>query len=455
LKTKVDNFATVLFGGASGLAPAASLRHMLTGFFRGLCDEDTDRRFHGITFCETDQKRYNAVKRELYRLASTPLFHNIEVTIDEIELPPPAERRVFGVRAPSPRESIYLIVRREKLPDSSPTYESSVLTAGAKATVIKGVKEVPSKQLRDHLNKIERSGFTFPGLEKFGRKLCELVLPPEIATALSRFPEHHLVVVHDAPSSRIPWETLNVGSHFPAAAGGMSRRYVADNLSIAKWLEQRRYGPKLDVLLIIDPTENLDGAKAEGKRIQALFDPHASSIKLDVMRGPQARKKDLLERFASGKYDVVHYAGHAFFDPLNPARSGIKCHRGEILSGADLAGVGNLPGLMFFNACEAGRIRNAEERKDSTLAMSKRIKRNVGLAEAFLRGGVANYVGTYWSVGDSSAQHFAEAFYGELIKGTPIGEALLEGRRKVQELESVDWADYILYGSPEFVLKIR
>jgi hypothetical protein len=35
-----------------------------------------------------------------------------------------------------------------------------------------------------------------------------------------------------------------------------------------------------------------------------------------------------------------------------------------------------------------------------------------------------------------------------------VGAALRAGRGKVlQEIKSVDWADYLLYGSPDFQLK--
>ena len=87
-------------------------------------------------------------------------------------------------------------------------------------------------------------------------------------------------------------------------------------------------------------------------------------------------------------------------------------------------------------------------------SVKKRLEESVGLAEAFLRGGVANYLGTYWPVGDASAKSFAETFYTELLIGKTIGEALLEGRKKVEkEVKSVDWADYIHYGGYDFVLK--
>ena len=79
----------------------------------------------------------------------------------------------------------------------------------------------------------------------------------------------------------------------------------------------------------------------------------------------------------------------------------------------------------------------------------------MGLAEAFMRGGAANYVGTFWPVGDAAAAAFAETFYKDLVLRESIGKALQNGRNAVRKLKSVDWADYIHYGSYDFVLKHR
>ena len=51
-----------------------------------------------------------------------------------------------------------------------------------------------------------------------------------------------LAVVHDAASSRIPWETLRLGDKTPALGAGLSHRYEADDLSIAKWLDATMTG---------------------------------------------------------------------------------------------------------------------------------------------------------------------------------------------------------------------
>ena len=171
-----------------------------------------------------------------------------------------------------------------------------------------------------------------------------------------------------------------------------------------------------------------------------------------------ATRPALLSALSSGRYDLIHYAGHAFFDPAKPERSGILCHGGIVLSGADLAGLGNLPTLAFFNACESGRIRRrgakaAVAPKKTAGDRVEQLAKGVGFAEAFMRGGVANFLATYWPVGDLAAKVFADALYGELMKGANVRDAIQRGRRAVRDTGSKDWADYLFYGDPSFIVK--
>ena len=115
--------------------------------------------------------------------------------------------------------------------------------------------------------------------------------------------------------------------------------------------------------------------------------------------------------------------------------------------------MGNLPGLVFFNACESARVRTRGEQRERSQNIDERLQRTVGLAEAFLRGGVANYIGTYWPVGDSAAKRFSEEFYKRIMNGAPVGQSLQAGRAAVRALRSVDWADYNHYGERNFTLK--
>ncbi len=453
----IQDVATVLVGGASGTGVLASLESLLAGFVKGLRDADATHKFRSVTLCETSTERFEEIKRELYRLSSTALFENLEVTFDEVRLPPAISAAPIARLAGAGPDPIYLLVRQESRTPSELAFRTSVLGAGSKATVVSGVRTVKRKALDDKLAEIESMSFTFQRSPAFGRDLAAMVVSEEALAVLAALKDRHVVVVHDAESSRIPWETLAVpGSRSEwlfAKEAGVSRRYVADHMSVARWLEERRQDTVLQMLLVVNPTLDLDGAEQEGKRVLDMLGAEPA-VRIDVLRGKDATRAALEKAFRSGRYDVIHYAGHAFFDPVDSGNSGILCAGKVVLSGRDLVGLGNLPALVFFNACEAGRVRRAPGRGTrSAPTIKERIDTNVGLAEAFLRGGVANYVGTYWPVGDHPAKLFAEQFYKSLMRGQSISAALVAGRKVVWESSSVDWADYIHYGSQNFVLK--
>jgi len=48
---------------------------------------------------------------------------------------------------------------------------------------------------------------------------------------------------------------------------------------------------------------------------------------------------------------------------------------------------------------------------------------------------------------------FGATFYKEVLGGKTIGGAVLNGRKAVLSTGDRDWADYILYGNFDFVLK--
>ena len=450
-RTDIEEFVTVPIGAGTGLGMEQAMEALLRGFFRGLDDADRAQGFRSVTFAEIDETRYEMLKWALYRLSSTPLFADVEVTLSEMRLPPAPVARRGGVPAGLP-PSIYLNVRvtaeRGKL-----KVDSSLLTTGAKATVMSGVTEVAESELRKHLEFIETEQFKHGAVAAFGSKLAAMVLDDSVAAGLEGCAGNHLVVVHDAEASRLPWETLCLQGRFPALEGGMTRRYLAGNLSVAKWLEQRRADEWLEVLLVVNPTQDLPGADVEGKRLKKLFGDR-QRVRLKCIEGAAATVARLRSEFASGRYDILHYAGHAYFDPAHVSRSGIVCADGN-LTGAELAEIGNLPSLVFFNACESARVRKrmVDKSKLATRSLEQRMERNVGVAEAFLRGGVANYVGTYWPVGDAAAESFAQAFYQQLLAGETLADAIHKGRTAVDAIKSPDWADYIFYGSADFRIK--
>jgi len=460
INTRVEEFATVLFGAGSGTGAAGALRNLLNGFFRGLCDADRDHHFRRVIICEKDEQRYVELKQELYRLSSTPLCQDIEITFDEVRLPAPMEAAAVPRHLAAGPDPTYLIVRQEEDREVEGKrlldIRSSVLTAGAKATVVTGVRSVPAEEWDDNRLKITEN--LDADFEAPGEKLASSILAEEVLAVLPRQRDRHLVVVHDAPTSQIPWEAIAIPDSgrlwFPAAEKGLSHRYAADNLSVAKWLEERLRDDILSVLLVVNPTGDLAGAQAEGKAVKELFQTFPTGLRLDVLTRSEATRPALLSAFSSGKYDIIHYAGHAFFDERTPERSGILCANRVPLTGADLAGLASLPSLVFFNACESSRVRDANAPPPlPEPSAAERIQGAVSFAEAFLRGGVANFIGTYWPVGDLAAEAFAKSFYTDILHGCQLGEALQKGREVIRKQGSRDWANYILYGNPNFVLK--
>src|SRR5690606_16984946 len=195
-------------------------------------------------------------------------------------------------------------------------------------------------------------------------------------------------------------------------------------------------------------------AEAEGRRIREMF-AGRSGVRIKELRKNQATRPALLSAFGSGEYDVIHYAGHAFFNERNPGQSGLICHNEEIVTGTELTALSRLPALVFFNACEAGRVRGRARStsKEAAAAREEYLADSIGAAEAFMRGGLANFLGTYWPVGDEAAEKFAFLFYQKILAGATIGDAILAGRQEVRKIGSRDWANYLFYGNADFVLK--
>ncbi len=429
----VRDMALVLWGTASGVPPAHAAQSQLNGLLEALSELRPDQRPRRVTVVSRSQRRLDAARTAMeLALASSRHGHLVR-------LRPAGTARLRRPRS-APRSALqsYLFVQQDV-----GELRAALLGTTPKATALAATRTLDGKALDEHLESL--SGEMTPaGIADFGERLGRLLLPASTREALADVHGAPLVVVHDAAASRWPWETLSVDGWAPAAQAGLSRRYAAEGLSVAKWRESRRLSPVLHVLLVVNPTDDLAGADAEGSRVAAILGRQGATVRL--LRGGDATRARLLAEFRSGQYDAIHYAGHAFFDAAAPSASGILCAGGRVLSGGDLASLDALPALVCFNACESGRIRRPAR-------VARSLGRSTGFAEAFLRGGVANFIGTWWPVSDAAAERFAASLYGRLVRGATIGAALRASRAAVRGLGSADWANYLHYGSLDFTLK--
>ena len=248
----------------------------------------------------------------------------------------------------------------------------------------------------------------------------------------------------------MPWEAMRIDSGWPALEQGVSRRYASEHLTVARWREARIPGERLRVLLVVDPTEDLPGAAAEGAALLPLLAEHRAEV--ESLAGAEATRDRLRGLLRSGRFDVLHFAGHGYFDPNRPGESGLLCAGDEVLRGVDLDGIGDLPALVFFNACEAARVRRR------SAARVRRLREPCDAAAVDEPGrGVP---------GRRCRQLPRHALAGGRRRGArvldqPVPGAALRATARHCDPRcpprgagrgSGDWADYVHYGNASFVL---
>ena len=178
------------------------------------------------------------------------------------------------------------------------------------------------------------------------------------------------------------------------------------------------------MLVVADPAADarLPGAEQEGMQVADLFESFNTIFaawtpnRIDVERlfGPyEATCENVLQRLMLEDWDILHFAGHCYYNAEEPSASGwiFNAKEREILSANELSQIDRVPRFVFSNACESGVTPDRSEKRDPRLAPS--------FAEAFFERGVANIVCTAWPVDDVAARLFAERLYGALL-GLPI-----------------------------------
>ncbi|MEZ5498046.1 MAG: CHAT domain-containing protein [Steroidobacteraceae bacterium] len=443
-QARLRSIATVPWGAGSGFDLERSVTAQLRGYLAVLSHHGVNPGLDRIVICVRGQAARRAAMRAAESLAGSDSGEAPGLRVIASGAIGPRVKAQRRARATVPQQT-YLIVNSESRSAGGEQWRATVLTSGTAAAIITASQSVKRPAINALQRQFARGELSASELRALGAKLRSLCLAGDISGALRGERGHHLVVVHDDSTAGLPWEAMLIDNDYPALAGGVSRRYAATNLAPARFTDARRQDGELSVLLISNTTLDLPGAELERQRLLAIFAELPQSRVTDL-NGRAATLARVQAELRSGKYDVLHFAGHARFNASRPGGSGIECSDG-LLAGTDLARLARLPALTVFNACESGRLRRSGQ------ARVAHVERNIGLAEAFLRGGVAGYVGTYWPVGDAAATAFGAAFYQSLLGGGSVGTAVLSARRAVRDSGSTDWADYLHYGDPEFRLK--
>jgi CHAT domain-containing protein/cytochrome c-type biogenesis protein CcmH/NrfG len=298
------------------------------------------------------------------------------------------------------------------------------------------------------LNKANRHGrVTLDILMKLrdsGQVLADELFNQNIKEIVNNTETDHLAINIDDTLVQIPWELLYDGRRFLCQRFSMGR-LVRTKQSVIGAGHVRALARPLKMMILADPKGDLKEAYLEGTQIRDYLDREKDLINASL------QTDNISSDFIKEKmrnFDLVHFAGHHDYDPLNPQRSGWRLTDGgfkaqDILK---MVGAGSLPVLIFSNACQSARTEE--------WGINENVQNEIfGLANAFIITGVKHYIGTFWEVLDEPSRRFAIGFYKHMLKGLSIGDAVRQARLAVIDEygeETIVWASYLLYGDPAF-----
>ena len=308
------------------------------------------------------------------------------------------------------------------------------------------------REINGYLNKINGLKNQDQSLLSELQKTCQLLynelLSQEIKGRLQNTTLNNLELILDEHLVHIPWELLFDGQKFFCEQFSIGRQVRTKGSKIIHHSLITQIKLPLKMLIIADPTEDLEVAWQEGAKIYEKFQQKQDLIRITLQSADQVDldfvKKNLWD------YDLVHYAGHADYNPLQPQQSGWVLSDGK-LSAEDIIKMSGakrvMPKLVFGNACQSGYTEKWEKQKDPI----KSNHQSYGLVHAFLMVGVQYYLGAFCDVSDEYGAYMGIEFYDHLLRGNTIGEALRLAKESFREKfgdVSSSWINYVLYGHP-------
>lgn len=172
---------------------------------------------------------------------------------------------------------------------------------------------------------------------------------------------------------------------------------------------------RASALPLVEAMEELGGLV----RIHVLSPPTLPALREELDRARRGREP----------YHVVHFDGHGVYDRRvglgglcfeDPQDIGKLDHRRHVtVTTNDLGPLlrdHRIP-LIFLEACQTAQAEKASE----------------SIASELLKVGVASVVAMSHSVLVETARRFVEAFYDTLARGARVGDAMLEGQRRLKD----------------------
>jgi CHAT domain-containing protein len=258
-----------------------------------------------------------------------------------------------------------------------------------------------------------------------------------------------------------PWELMfddedftclkhYVGRYVNTTRIGSPRMQISNPVS-ADW-------DKIHILIVSVPgppgAPFLVGARDETDALRNLFDT-MPYISYRLLAGHEATVGNVRNEMRSGRYQILHFCGHASFDEADARNSALLLHDFQFAAGMVITNLRSVV-LSVVNACQT-----AKQGASVTGELN-----NFSLGRAFMEA-ESYLLGSRWKLSDKAAPKFAVSFYKALLKDwKPIGEAVQIARkvclgRLPEDPEckgalpatDIGWASYVYYGDPRLAFE--
>jgi len=383
------------------------------------------------------------------------------------------EPGVLGMAPPATRSKAPLVEIRQPAPLSTAFLDlnlregelEAAFTGADRARYIRGRGPLPNLsdmgQLFSHLEHKAEQYLTGRESRAIGEELTRC-LPEEVLHALGQVPPEHVVGLRPAAElETLPWEWIYHGQDHLCLRNPVVRAPTA--LSDAARGYPMVQSPAR-LLLIGDATGELAGARVEVERIADICADRAE-ITCTTLIGPEATIDAVQRGILAGNYDLIHFAGHAWFDDQEAY---LVLHDRVILRANELRPLLSRrpPAILVLNshftAFVPPGVRIEQEAPLVPEAAEPEMRSGLRGRQSFMAvantAGVGAFIGCFASPRDPMAGEIGVSLHQELGTGAPVAVALHRARLAALEkyghdpLQYMTGLLYVISGYPELVL---
>jgi hypothetical protein len=312
--------------------------------------------------------------------------------------------------------------------------------------------------------KLMREAFRSKANAQFFGLTLGTCLPDNVLPILKGIPADHVITLRLSPELEVlPWEWLTIDGEFLSMLHPVVRAPIGVSDSARGYPIVRE---PVRVLLIGDPNQGeeglpgLPGALEEVKDIANIYSEYQGII-CDTLIGSQARYFKVATTLAQNDYDVIHFAGHAWFDELEPyiiLSEQVKLHSSELRSMLSR----RPPAILFLNSHFTSFVPPGASRHEATQTVAEEQKPLLsgqrGFSEAASTAGVGTLIGSFYDeLIDVPARQVGVNFHKELLNGVPVARALHKAMllsAPTEETDNLTHQSYAMSGYGDIVLPL-